>query len=300
MRKLSSFSIETEKVVTSSLQIVEISERLTALKAALEGTDIKGALSGRYNASIDSALQTLIHNVSNEAAQMDSLGNALKLIADKYRETEDDILMKQSAAFEGDNVNTETSKGDDDRGFWDKLWDRINENEADLRMKKALWKVLQDDKYSEKNWDNATIDERKQLLQDYMYEVAKIYGLQDVNLEIVWDSSLTYEETECTFGYYRHSDHTVTLNESVLTDSVGTWDSYDMFETVSHELRHAYQHEAVDHPEDFMVSPETIQEWKDNFDDYIDADDDYEKYRDQPVERDARDFEIGRNDIFIW
>lgn len=297
---MSNFSIETEKVVASSLEIVEISERLTALKAAMEGTDIKGALSGRYSASIDSALQSLIQSVSKEAAQMDSLGNALKLIADKYRETEDDILMEQGAVFEGDNVNTETSKGDDDRGFWEKLWDRVNENEADLRMKKALWKVLQDDKYSEKNWDNATIDERKQLLQDYMYEVAKIYGLQDVNLEIVWDDSLTYEEDGVTMGAYAHGTHSVYINTNVLTDGVSWCDSYDLFETIGHELRHAYQHEAIDHPDDFMVSPETIQEWKDNFDDYIDSDDDYQKYRDQPVERDARDFQISRNDIFIW
>lgn len=297
---MSNFSIETEKVVASSLEIVEISERLTALKAAMEGTDIKGALSGRYSASIDSALQSLIQNVSKEAAQMDSLGNALKLIADKYRETEDDILMKQGAVFEGDNVNTETSKGDDDRGFWEKLWDRVNENEADLRMKKALWKVLQDDKYSEKNWDNATIDERKQLLQDYMYEVAKIYGLQDVNLEIVWDDSLTYGEDSVTMGAYSHGSHSVYINTNVLTDGVSWCDSYDLFETIGHELRHAYQHEAIDHPDDFMVSPETIQVWKDNFDDYINSDDDYQKYRDQPVERDARDFQISRNDIFIW
>lgn len=296
---MSNFCVDTEKVVASSLEIVEISERLTALKAVMEGTDITGALSGRYSASIDSALQSLIQSVSKEAAQMDSLGNALKLIADKYSEAEDNILMKQSAILEDSNENS-SSEGKDDRGFWEKLWDRMNENEADLRMKKELWKVLQDDKYSQENWDNATIDERKQLLQDYMYEVAKIYGLQDVNLEIVWDDTLTYEDDTISWGNYCHSTHTVTLNANALTDSVGSWDSYDMFETVSHELRHAYQHEAIDHPDDYMVSPETIQEWKDNFDDYTKSSEDYQKYRDQPVERDARSFQVSRDDVFIW
>ena len=68
-----------------------------------------------------------------------------------------------------------------------------------------------------------------------------------------------------------------------------------LLETVSHEPRHAYQHEAVDHPTKFMVSKETIDTWKKNFDNYIDSGTNYQQYRDQPVEVDARSFQVTRN-----
>lgn len=45
-----------------------------------------------------------------------------------------------------------------------------------------------------------------------------------------------------------------------------------------------------------MVSEETIDQWDDNFDNYISSDTDYTKYRNQPVEVDARDFQVGRDD----
>lgn len=78
-------------------------------------------------------------------------------------------------------------------------------------MKQELWNVLQDEKYSQENWDNASVEERKQILQDYMNEVAKIYGLQDVKPNIIWDLNATYEASTITWRYYTHAKHTVTL-----------------------------------------------------------------------------------------
>ena len=71
--------------------------------------------------------------------------------------------------------------------------------------------------------------------------------------------------------------------------------------TVVHELRHAYHHAAVDNPTRFQVSQETIDAWKDSFDNYRDTGDfmddygmsrqeAYDAYRNQDVERDARWF----------
>ena len=74
--------------------------------------------------------------------------------------------------------------------------------------------------------------------------------------------------------------------------------SYSLLETVSHELRHAYQREAIDHPTDYMVSQETIDSWQNTFDNYIDPNVDMKKYRSQDVEVDARDFQINRNSVF--
>jgi hypothetical protein len=233
------------------------------------------------------------------------------MIADKYRETEKAIGNAQTNSLSSGMANAEAAEsGSDKRNFWSKFWDWItrkepdpyetttNEQEkaADAAIKKELWNVLQDEKYSQENWDNSSIDERKQILQDYMNEVIKIYGLQDVKVDIKWDSSATYTENSITWGYYTHSSHSVTLNAQALADSVGNWDSYELLETVSHELRHAYQHEAIDHPTDYMVSKETIDIWKKNFKNYIRSGTDYSGYRNQPVEVDARDFQVTRHD----
>ena len=131
-----------------------------------------------------------------------------------------------------------------------------------------------------------------QMLKNQRYQLV----LQDVNPNIKWDSDATYSANTITWGYYTHGSHTVTLNAQALTDSKGNWDFYELLETVSHELRHAYQHEAIDHPTDYMVSEETIDIWKENFKNYISSGDDYQGYRNQPVEVDARDFQVSRDD----
>ena len=128
-----------------------------------------------------------------------------------------------------------------------------------------------------------------------MAEVIRIYGLKDVRPNINWDSNLTYSNTSATLGQYTDNNHTVTLNERVLSDRISNWDSYLLLATVSHELRHAYQHEAVKHPTDFMVSEETLKTWKNNFDHYVKPSQNYQRYRDQPVEVDARNFEVTRD-----
>lgn len=235
---------------------------------------------------------------------MNSLGEALQDIANTYRETEKAIMEDAAQEF------SSAEPGTDKRKWWGKFWDWVTgkepdeydtttleqEKAADMAMKWELWNILQDEKYSQETWDNSSVDERKHILQDYMDEVIKIYGLEDVKPKIEWDSEATYSASSITWGYYSHGKHSVTLNEQALTDSLGNWDSYELLETVSHELRHAYQHEAIDHPTKYMVSKETIDVWKDNFDHYINSDDDYSGYRAQPVEVDARDFQVGRDD----
>ena len=41
-------------------------------------------------------------------------------------------------------------------------------------MKQKMWNILQDEKYSQENGENSSVEERKQILQDYMNEVLEI------------------------------------------------------------------------------------------------------------------------------
>ena len=302
---------DTEKILTSSQKIADITSNLNRIHSDLANIHPANIASGSTRNLIEQTLKNAADSVLDEASHMKTMGDALALIAQSYQNTEKAILGSIDSISAGlKTVSSESStSGTDKRKWYQKFWDWLtrkepddyatttNEQEkaADNALKKRLWRVLQDDKYSPENWDNASLAERKQILQDYMAEVIKIYGLKHVHPNINWDPKATYANDTVSWGYYTHSTHTVTLNEQVLSDRITKWDSYNLLATVSHELRHAYQHEAVDHPTDFMVSQETIDSWKHNFDHYISPDKNYQGYRDQPVEVDARDFEVTRN-----
>lgn len=73
-------------------------------------------------------------------------------------------------------------------------------------------------------------------------------------------------------------------------DNVMNSDPYQVQETLFHESRHQVQHVVAQDPAHppAGISQTTAQEWKDNLDDYKSPADDYEAYRNQPVEADAR------------
>ena len=298
-------TVDTEKIIAVSQEIARIAENLQAVRENALRARLSGVLEALIRPGVDLSIFFQANVIAAEAAHMSSLGRALEEVARKYQEVESKLLNAENSD------SAKAPRGTDKRGWFRKFWDWVTKREpddydtttleqekaADAKMKEELWKVLQDEKYSRENWDRASVEERKQILQDYMDEVIRIYGLKHVKKTIRWDPNATYTDNSITWGYYNHGffSHTVTLNERALSDSNGSWDSYDLLETVSHELRHAYQHEAVDHPTEYMVSKETIDSWSDNFDHYINADVDYGGYRAQPVEVDARDFQVNRD-----
>lgn len=276
---------------------------------------------GGATENIKSALGMIIQDMQNNIASTKSLGEALEMIVKEYKKTDELVAgncIKATKSYKEhmgpSSSGTGTDKGN--RGFFERLIDWIFNTEPDPRyeatseddennhnyvMKRSLWEVLSDDKYSEDKWVTYTIDEKKALLQEYAEEVIIIFGLKDVEHTIEWNSSLNYSSKSVNWGRYNHATHKIILNENVLSDTISWANSYTLIQTVSHECRHAYQYEAIDYPEEFMVTQEIIEEWDYNlYHDYIQFGDpasvkmkwDYES---QPVEKDARDFEITRD-----
>ena len=298
---MGTFNADTDRIISYSVEIINLARQLKYYNNDINNVSLAGCMGGPYGLALQSSIRRAANSVLVEAARMETMGKALRTIAEKYRAAEkaNSGILNQGGSTRG------TDKRNPGKKFIDWIrhkepdaYDtttREQERAADAAMKRRLWEVLQDEKYSPEHWDKASVEERQQILQDYVDEVIAIYGLQDVDRRIHWDNNATYTDSSITWGYYDHDDHSITLNERALTDSVSTWDSYDLLETVSHELRHAYQHEAVDHPTDYLVTAETIAAWDYNIDNYIDPDDDYDGYRDQIIEVDARDFQINRD-----
>ena len=302
---MNKFLIDSDKVIKDAAVLKGTAPELRKAKTGI--SSVKGYFvgNGKYWDVIGESMEIIMAEIIDEAAKMDSAGKALELISQKYRAAEQQVLAKIK-------TGSPNGTGTDKRDFWAKLHDFFTfqkpdsyeatgpeqQAAADLAMQREMWAFLQDERFSEQNWKNYTVDEKKQLLQEYMDKVIQIYGLQDVKPQINWDSSLKYEAGGVRWGQYSHGDHTVTLNENVLTDSISAWDSYHFLETVGHELRHAYQHEAIERPTDFQVTQETIDDWANNFDNYISPTTDHQKYEAQPVEVDARNFGVDRNGTY--
>ena len=308
---------DTEKMLANSRDIKAFASTMKQMEGRVRSASRTGNATAANKFLYSAAFLAIMQNIVTEAARMDTLGDALEHIANSYRETEKKLAQDQRGQGGGIKPGTigagiisDDERGTDKRNIWQKFWDWLTRKEpdktdtttlkqekaADMAMKQELYRVLQDEKYSQENWDRLSVEERKELLQEYMNEVIRIYGLQDVDTQIIWDENATYEKNRITWGYYSPDNKNVTLNARALTDRYSSWDSYDLLETVAHELRHAYQHEAVEHPTRFMVSTETLDTWSYNFDHYINGDTDFDAYRAQPIEVDARDFQVTRDD----
>lgn len=146
-------------------------------------------------------------------------------------------------------------------------------------------------------WGEMSDDERDAVLDAIIAEQAAKYGIDPP--DITYDSSMADNE----FGSWNDGSQTLTLNPTLLDDPRMA------INTIVHEMRHAGQHEMIrdanpswwdslwgaDPEYHEGTSPETVEAWQENFDDYQSTDngDTFREYWDQPVEVDAR--EAGRD-----
>ena len=277
---------------------------------------------GSSSYRINSVLMHIEKNVMDEALGMRSLSGALEKISSYYRNADNRILSVNANVKEMQE-NTENNSGNESfvegicQGIrslfvsWGiikaekqvrtpgKAVTNAQQKEMDKYMKNEISTILKKKRYSKKTWENASTEEKKEILNDYLQEVAGVMGLQ------IGEIYFTYSEGTpdgYVSGSYSERYHLVRINEWVIENGGknGVKDSYELLSTVVHEMRHAYQNAACEHPEQFVVTEETIQSWQNSFDGYkgvdefmeegMDAEEAYRAYKEQSVEEDARWF----------
>lgn len=309
--------INTEQVIGkaqelsgSAAQIRNIAQQIIACKNQLRiNTGSSALLKLRISQLYDRAL--------DNAAQMDTLKEALEEIVRMYDACETGIVNHALgiSAEDRDNANESAEpegEGTDKRSWWRRFLDWVlnrdtdtrythttpeQEAAADAEMQRQIQELTNSDRFSEETWANATPDERRAILQEYLIEVAAILGI-DINTVIDFTPRAP-SNGFITNGSYSHGSESVYINGYII-DNYSAERSYELMTTVVHELRHAYQHAAVDNPADYQVSQETIDRWSESFDNYrntsgfeaegMSPDEAYEAYRNQDVEVDARWF----------
>ena len=251
-------------------------------------------------ATIKQRLNETWEQVLTQAAHASTFAEALNQISRLYLVCEQDLIGKLSAdKSKISNGETGTEKRNWFQQFWDWLWKkdvdptytattREQEEAADREFQEQIAALLNSDRYSEETWAKSTVEERKQILTDYMNEVATILGV-DVKSSIEFTNTPPKDGT-VNMGAYNHGNRRVKINEYILQND-DKYGSYRLLTTITHELRHAYQHSAVDHPERYQVSQETIDAWKESFRTYSQEQaKGYDAYRNIVVEKDARKF----------
>lgn len=101
------------------------------------------------------------------------------------------------------------------------------------------------------------------------------------------DSKLVFEELDANdMGYHDDEKHVIGINSMLLNNT----NPKEVILTDLHELRHDFQHMAINNPLAVDIDENTLHVWKDNFKNYISPEFDFEEYSKQQVEVDANNF----------
>ena len=128
--------------------------------------------------------------------------------------------------------------------------------------------------FEQNSWDNLSQVEKEQAIEELRDSIA-----EDLQIENKPDIAYYNNEDLGDYGGYAASTNTIYINQFNMGNAAETAD------TIAHESRHCWQHERADNPQ-----TEQDQQFKENFDNYIKPEINFEAYQSQPVEQDASDY----------
>ena len=126
--------------------------------------------------------------------------------------------------------------------------------------------------FKQDSWEELNLREQKRAIEKLADYNADILGIEDKPKIIYYNA-----EDPSDFGGYSEKLNAIYINEYNMNNAAETAD------TISHEYRHKYQHERAE-----KLETERDLEFREGFDNYIRAEDDYAGYKNQLVESDAR------------
>lgn len=149
-------------------------------------------------------------------------------------------------------------------------------------------------KFTNESWQRLSIREKEQAC----LELAQLEALYMVGHV---DKELTYyicEDYSPGAGGFYSSDP-----KRIVADAKYIYDRDYVIKTVCHEMYHYLQHEIIVNGKDVdindLVTEEALEKYRYEFKNYIDIDCDYESYKEQKVEVDARKYAEKTSEIYI-
>ncbi len=134
----------------------------------------------------------------------------------------------------------------------------------------------------DKVFENVGFEERYELVNCFYQSIKD-------NMGISCDLQFAFFDDPLIQGNYDDKTNTITLNANYLENP----DCKDLLSTIIHESRHAFQEkECSDNLNGQSMVPEDVRNlWANNLEHYISPEFDIQAYREQPIEKDAYDYE---------
>ena len=294
------FYVNIDKMNTIATELDSCGKRIR--KEASGVDQVKNNIDMGANAMTREYVKSLIileTDILAKAVMAENLCKALKYIGERYLASENmitssagnPITMGLQIFISQAITNLLGALGLDDdyyrAGMGYEGYDAEKKQEylMDHYLSEKFQEMLKDPRYSEETWKNASTEEKKQMLQNFLVEINEYMGTNA-------DTTIEFKDLgENTRGQYYNNK--ITINIRYITDKKPE-DSYMIMRTMIHEMRHCYQHSAVDNPDQYLVSQETRNQWEYNFNHYKSKGDAYFK---QPIEWDAKNFAGQKGDV---
>jgi len=198
--------------------------------------------------------------------------------------TDDDLLTEEDE-YEGENgeeYDEEEEYDDDDLLMCEEEYDfnGIDHLEDTERLDDLLRG------FRPENWKEMSMEERKELIAELFWYVIDITGIRNPPKTVYYDEPPNRNSISC--GTYSCDDNAVRINEWLFDNRPDL-----VFDTVVHELWHAYQHQCAEDPR----CPRG-ELYRDGFENYREPKYGHEAYENQMVEAEARAFAERFKDRF--
>lgn len=188
----------------------------------------------------------------------------------KLSETTEDIPNSESIEKNVEYTPKDIETGKEADAFWDYEFQKVH-SEAELnlydRLLSDVFDCTEDDidlyfeitedistaleKFNSMEWNGKDYSEIREAISALVKAIGEGLGLKELPKINITDSG-------DQFGSYNYESNTITLNQKYFNNPK------ELVDTISHELRHAYQHMKAEHPE-------TLEEmmYSVNFENYI-------------------------------
>ena len=150
----------------------------------------------------------------------------------------------------------------------------------DVNMKKECISMVKNfyNEGLDLNYADGSLKVRCEIASNFYEGVKNNMG---IDAELCFDLKPAYQ-----LGGYNPLTNRIELNSKYLEKE----DCEDLLNTILHESRHAFQNKCIDNPNSVSVKDNIIDVWKDNFENYVRPDEDFEAYENQEIEKDANYF----------
>lgn len=180
---------------------------------------------------------------------------------------------------------------------WAAFVEWFNEDSEEVK-KEGKEAIPHEDKIADLlKWDELNVAEKERVIRSIALIEKEELGISnDVEITVSTEKMSDY-----TCGYYIDSSKEIFINYKYLNEGK----LEDVLQTILHEMHHAFVHytvENIDYESELVQNNyyyKQAREWKENTVNYISSGSNYEGYKNQPIEADARAYAEERVEYYL-